>query len=216
MGRGARSRGRGSGLGSWLAISLTVRETEIKLHRRWNYTPLCLSRIYPQASSSCFRECTHQGSFRHLFWECEKLQPTWCDVLGLMDKLAGRHMAFTHTHCLLFEKLPDTPKPLMNLIHIICIAVQWAIALHWKLTSVPLSQVLSRVDHIVLSEKKNITPCMTQSLNMIPNRTLGLHSDFKIDLSCYSCCILFSFCSVLDLHHKSWSNFRQHIAETYT
>lgn len=100
-----------------------VRETAIKLLTSWYYTPLRLSKIYPQAYSSCFRGCAHQGSFLHLFWDCVNLQPTWKEALGLIIKLAGRHMALTHTHYLLFEKLSDTLKPLMKLVHTICIAV---------------------------------------------------------------------------------------------
>lgn len=91
--------------------SLTVRKTAIKLISRWYYTLWNLSKIYPQVSPNCFRGCIYRGSFLHLFWECKHLQHTWKAALELLDTLAGGHVALTYTHCLLFEGLPDTPKP---------------------------------------------------------------------------------------------------------
>ena len=135
------------------SVSLSVRETAVKLFTRWYLTPLRLSKIFPQSSPLCFRGCPHQGSFLHLFWERAKLRSTWEEVLVLMAKLAGGSMALTHTHCLLFESIPDTPKPLMRLLHTICVAVQWTIALHWKSSVVPLAQIVARVDQIMLTEK---------------------------------------------------------------
>lgn len=75
--------------------SLTIREPAFKL-----FTPQWLGRIFRQSSSSYFRGCASPGSLLHVFWECEKLQPTWRETLHLIDK-----MALTHTHYFLKNSL---------------------------------------------------------------------------------------------------------------
>lgn len=130
-----------------------VRETAIKLVTCWYYTSLRLSKIFPQSSPLCFRGFTHQGSFLHLFWECEKLQPTWKEVLKLIDKLAGKTISLTYQHCILFQTPPDSSKPFVKLIHSICIAMHWAIALQWKTPLVPFTQIVARIDDMMLADK---------------------------------------------------------------
>lgn len=142
----------------WLNIrkcskSLTIRETAVKLTTRWYYTPTRIHTIYPQTSPRCFRGCTHSGSYIHIFWECEKLQPTWREVLKLVDKLAGQPINLTSLHCIFFQDIPEITKHLLRLIHSICIAMIWCTALHWKSSVIPFTQIISRVDCMMISEK---------------------------------------------------------------
>lgn len=142
----------------WLNIckcskSLTTKETAIKLITRWYYTPTRIHKIYPQSSPNCFRGCSHLGSYIHTFWECEKLQPTWKEILKLIDKLVGNPINLTFHHCILLQDIPEITKPLMRLIHSICVATLWGIALHWKSSSIPFAQIISRIDSMRITEK---------------------------------------------------------------
>lgn len=80
----------------------------IKLFTRWYYTPHRLGRIFPQASSYCFRGCPVPGTFLLIFWECEKVSPIWQNAFALVDKFVGSHVALTYNHCLLFEGIPNS------------------------------------------------------------------------------------------------------------
>lgn len=133
--------------------SLSIKETAIKLMTRWYYTPTRIQKIYPQSSPQCFRGCTQLGTYLHIFWECEKLQPTWTEVLKLIDRLVGNPINLTFQHCILFQDVPKITKPQLRLVHSICIATLWCIALHWKSPSIPFAQIIARIDSIKETEK---------------------------------------------------------------
>ena len=134
-------------------VSLSFRETALKFFTRWYYTPQRIQQIFPQASPHCFRGCLTSGSFFHIFWDCEHVSSVWKKVFELIDKLGGSQTDLSYRQCLLFEKIPDTPRPLRRLIHTLCTAVLWVVAFNWKSPIVPFTQVLSRMDLIMLSEQ---------------------------------------------------------------
>lgn len=57
--------------------SISIKETVLKLHTRWYYTPDCLHRIYPQVPGTCFRGCQDRGMLLHTFWSCKALDSIW-------------------------------------------------------------------------------------------------------------------------------------------
>lgn len=69
--------------------SIAIRETAMKLHTRWYMTPLKLNSFYPSLSPCCYRGCSDQGSFLHIFWNCKFLQPFRQQTSRKISQLAG-------------------------------------------------------------------------------------------------------------------------------
>lgn len=55
--------------------------------------------------------------------------------------------------CLLFNSIPGASRQEEYLIHTLCVATIWAIALQWKAMAVPFSLIIDRVDSIMLMER---------------------------------------------------------------
>lgn len=133
--------------------SVSIKETVLKLHTRWYYTPERLHRIYPLVSGTCFRGCQDRGTLLHTFWSCKALDTVWNKTTSLIRLLSGISLTLTCQMCLLFAALPGVPLPLQKLIHTLFSAVQWAIALNWKRPRVTWSQVISRMESIRSMER---------------------------------------------------------------
>lgn len=133
--------------------SITIRETPYKLITRWYFTPSRLHAIFPSSSPNCYRGCDAPGSFTHIFWECNKISFIWQQLDSFASKISNRQINLTLPNCLLFTTIPGLSVPQMRLIHTICVAIHWMIAVNWKSSSFPPSQLKARLSSINLMEK---------------------------------------------------------------
>lgn len=133
--------------------SIRIRETAIKLFTRWYYTPAKLHTIFPTIPHTCFRGCISTGSFTHIFWDCEKVSQIWKHLESFASIISTNNVILTPSNCLLFTPIIGLNSFHMRLVHTICVAIHWLIAYHWKSSSLPLSQLKTRINNILLMEK---------------------------------------------------------------
>lgn len=133
--------------------SITIRETAIKLFTRWYYTPSKLHAIFPSVPHTCFRGCIDTGSFSHIFWHCDKVSQIWKLLEGFASIISENKVNLTLSNCLLFTPIIGLNNFHIRLVHTICVAIHWLIAYHWKSPTLPLSQLKTRVNNILLMEK---------------------------------------------------------------
>lgn len=79
MGAGVRDRIHISTLGKKHLIHSSTKSTNLgekqqKISLRWYLTPHSIAKIFPSASSSCWRECGNSGTLIHTLWFCPKLR----------------------------------------------------------------------------------------------------------------------------------------------
>lgn len=130
--------------------SVAMKETVVKLHTRWYYTPSKLLKFFPTVSKNCFRGCPEKGIHLHIFWSCITLGDLWQKVAS---KVTGVLTNLTHQMCLFFAEIHGASPPEQKLDHTLFSAVHWTISLFWRTPGVPWDQVLKRTAAIQLMEK---------------------------------------------------------------
>lgn len=66
--------------GPKLVISSGDKLIQIKFLHRVYFTPVCLSRIYPDRNPHCPRCRTQLGTYLHMFWDCPALSIFWSGI----------------------------------------------------------------------------------------------------------------------------------------
>lgn len=77
----------------------------VLLHRIY-LTPLKLSKIYPWASSQCWKCGSNDANFRHMLWSWPKLQSFWDVVIKFITSLTTIIIPQTVSVCLLGLVVP--------------------------------------------------------------------------------------------------------------
>ena len=149
-------------LDTWLTMSenlrksnkaISFRETPMKLFARWYLTPSKIHTFYPSLSPNCFRGCQSEGTLLHLFWSCPRLSQLWIEAASRFEKSSKHRFPLTPQICVLYGNIPDVPLPCSRLFHSLCSSIQWMIALNWRSDVILWSQVLDRMDLLMLSER---------------------------------------------------------------
>lgn len=133
--------------------SVAIKETVVKLHTRWYYTPFRIHGIHPTIPDTCFRDCGERGTLLHTFWRC-KLSLATDSYKSTPNNWNEYHLDIPNVYpvCRSSRGRPP-PHPEQKLVHTLYSAIHWAIALNWRTSTVPWSQVLLRMESIKLMEQ---------------------------------------------------------------
>lgn len=71
----------------------------------------------------------------------------------LLIKITGHALQMTLPMCLLFAPMLGVQFHEEKLIYTICVATQWAAAFKWKASLIPNSEIIDRIDTIMLMER---------------------------------------------------------------
>lgn len=134
-------------------LAVSFRETPTKLLSRLYLTPSIIHSFYPSAPPGCFRGCSESGTYLHIFWSCKHLDHIWNAASLKINSITKKEISLTPQICILYANIPDIPSPCIRLIHSLFSSIQWMIALNWKSSNLPWSQVLNRMELLKLSEK---------------------------------------------------------------
>ena len=69
------------------SISFIIRELQIKIMRRYHYTPIRMAKIKYINTTRCWQGCKIMGTLIHCWWECKMVQPLWKTVWQFLTKL---------------------------------------------------------------------------------------------------------------------------------
>lgn len=131
--------------------AISFRETPIKLLTRWYLTPTKIHNLYPTDSPNCFRGCSEQGTFIHIFWSCKFLKPIWHAAASRIKDAAVKTIELTRRICLLYASIPNIPTSCNRLTHSLFSSIQWMIAYNWRPNRLLWLQVLSRMEIMKLT-----------------------------------------------------------------
>lgn len=85
----------------------SYHETFYKVIDRWYFTPLRLSKIYPDTDPKFWRKCRETGSLSHILWYCRYVQQFWSQVFTLLSELTHQHMKPTPERALFHIGVAD-------------------------------------------------------------------------------------------------------------
>ena len=70
-----------------LAISLVIREMQIKITLRFHITPVRMAKIKISGDTRCWQGCGERGTLLHCWWDCKLIPPLWKSVWQFLTKL---------------------------------------------------------------------------------------------------------------------------------
>lgn len=123
-----------------LSHCITHWESLQKLFQQWYYTPTRLSKIYPNTSHLCWRNCGLPGTLLHIWWECPTLQNFWTQMQTLLRSITHMTTDLSSVDFLLGLAIPTWPSQFQTVATHILIAARLAIARKWKSSQPPSLQ----------------------------------------------------------------------------
>lgn len=134
--------------------SMAVKQTVVKLHTRWYYTPSKLHRFYPVVPENCFSDCPDRSTHLHIFWNCGAIKSIWQRVSAKVALITGMQLTPTYQMCLLFADISEISPPEQKLVHTLFGGVHWSNALFWR---TPWDQILKHMVAIQFMERAHHT-----------------------------------------------------------
>lgn len=94
-----------------------------------------------------------------MWWQCPLLTRFWIRIFNLINSVTGVNI-HRSPEAALFHKLSDeTPKKSVKLITYILLAARITIARHWRQSAIPLDQVKSKLNWIMINDKLTYILC---------------------------------------------------------
>lgn len=124
------------------ALTLTF-ETSRTLYRSY-LTPFKLSRILPDTSPYCWRQCGDVGNLFHMLWNCRSLRSIWRGTFSLISQLTGILASSSPDLALLNLNIDKIPKQFHQLISQVLTAACLTITSQNE-HSFSISEVIKRV-----------------------------------------------------------------------
>uniref|UniRef100_R4GCU0 Reverse transcriptase domain-containing protein n=1 Tax=Anolis carolinensis TaxID=28377 RepID=R4GCU0_ANOCA len=133
-----------------------LKENWLKIFHRWYMTPKKLATMYKNYGNRCWKCKTHEGSFYHQWWSCEKVQKFWRTIHEEAQKILDKKFLI---------------KPELYLLGIVDTSIGWStnddklfiyistaaritLAKQWKSEQIPeLEQWMEKIDEIKNMDK---------------------------------------------------------------
>lgn len=116
-----------------------IIEQNYKCMHRIYYTPLRLSKMYPNVSPKCHRCESCIGSIMHIFWKCQKLEYFWKEVHDWTVKALETSLDFTPVLYLFGTEFDKTYDPVfVQRISVISYIAKKCVLLNWKQHESPI------------------------------------------------------------------------------
>lgn len=107
-------------------------ETSLKVIHRWQYTPSRLSKMFPNTSPLCWRECGHKGHLLHMFWECPNVTSFWNNIFKLLGEITGVLTPPDPKLAILLIGLEGFPYSVRHVVTHILLVARSLILSNWK------------------------------------------------------------------------------------
>ena len=134
-------------------LNVALIEASLKVITRWYLVPERLHQCFPSSSPLCFRDCSHRGSFLHVWWECPKIRGFWNRVFHLIRKVTGVPVAQSPHVALLNFAPAEASKSQKRLIHFMLLGAKLTIAKAWKSSTVSFTLLKRKISWIMTQEK---------------------------------------------------------------
>lgn len=77
------------------SISCYSQEKNFKSLSRWYRDPFTLHKIFLSTPASCWRCGTSSGTYIHVWWECDRIQPFWSRVFKVYNVIYEESLQLT-------------------------------------------------------------------------------------------------------------------------
>lgn len=136
------------------SISSYTQEKNYKLMSRWYRVPTTLRIMFPSNSDRCWRCNTTEGTYIHIWWECDGILQFWTQIFQIYSEIYNKPLLPSPSIALL-SILPGTIKSQKNgLLKFFVSAGRQLIPRHWKTTTSPsLIEWVREVNNYMLMEE---------------------------------------------------------------
>lgn len=115
---------------------VTLKENLMKMFYRWYMTPVKLARMYGSCNK-CWKCKEREGTFYHLWWECQKVKGFWESVYNEMKKILSYTFVKKPEAFLLGLVGREIKRKDYKLFQYATTAARVLLAKNWKLEGLP-------------------------------------------------------------------------------
>lgn len=118
----------------WYRFSSNIafKEHHYKLQHRWYWTPVRISKIFPDASTLCWRCKEDRATYQHVWWDCNKVRGFRKSLSVDMKQIIGSRLPFSIQIYLLHDFSVLAINKLKQLLVYQCVAAFSLLAAKWK------------------------------------------------------------------------------------
>lgn len=131
-------------------VSARDRLIHFKFLHRVYFTPARLSRIYPTASSQCWRCSYAPADVEHIFWTCSQIHIFCLGITECLAEVLSTPVPMTPRVCLIGlveEVVPSRAH--RTLLNIVLFYGRKAILLNWKKTVAPTLSYWKKLNSVI-------------------------------------------------------------------
>lgn len=114
------------------SVNTKMQANCFKLLTRWYRVPANLARIFPTVSDACWRGCGLEGTYLHIWWECQKLWPYWQDIRAQIKVILDIEMPDSPLEFLLHVPTIPLSHYCKSVLPYLLNAARPLIPVHWK------------------------------------------------------------------------------------
>lgn len=138
-----------------VAINYRFKLIQLKVLHRVYRSGLLLARIGTRSDTKCLRNCSEEGTFFHVIWECTSIQIQWQSALDKMQAALGKSIVLT-PHLGLLNIWEDTDLTLSEKqwVALGFVLVKRLVAMYWGSSRRPLLTLwAAEMDRCMVAEK---------------------------------------------------------------